>query len=81
MEKLQLLIKLKITANVIDSHIASILDHDLLNKGFLEKAKIANACQSTRKNQGKNWKTEDLFQFLPLPLKFTKALFIKRFYP
>ena len=33
---------LKIASNVIDSHIASILNHDVLNKRFSEKAETAN---------------------------------------
>ena len=41
-----------------DSH--STFNHDHLNKLSLEKPKIANVSQSSRKKQGKNWKTTDL---------------------
>ena len=44
---------LKTAANVVDSHIASILDHNLLNKRFPEKTKIANACPIYKKEPRK----------------------------
>ena len=56
-EKLLVLIIFRqITVNVTDSHTAINLIHDLLMEQFLEKAKIANTRQSTRKKQGSELK-------------------------
>ena len=78
MEKLQVLIKLKITANVIDSHITSILDHDLLNKGFLEKAKIANACPIYKKEPRKKLENGRPASILTTPSKIYERFIHKK---
>lgn len=55
---------LKIAVNMIDSHIGNILNHDLLNKRFPEKVKIANVCSIYKKEASEELKSYRPFSIL-----------------